>query len=252
MHQTNLTRYRLYLYVFPDCASGTVWDEAEKVCHAPPLHLERLTLKSVLAAGKLAQMVFSLPAKPTICWDKKSCWLDCSFVHLDGVFDPIFKDAEDLLRALPQLQEWIGEWACSASRTPDLAPRWATQRGLDCVEVEQVARFLLDRVATDRSLSLTFSSFAGNEVALTVPPRATLRLPPAALELDGIEQITAKEEYVVWATPVGQRVTIAADFVPVACQSLVVNPSALAHLKVTNATSVRAVTGIAEDEKNDE
>ena len=252
MHQTNLTRYRLYLYVFPDYASRAVGAESEKACHAPPLRFERLTLKSVLAAGKLAQMVFSLPAKPKICWDEISCWLDCSFVHLDGAFDPIFKDAEDLLRALPLMQEWIGEWACSDSRTPNLAPKWATQRGLDSVEVQQVARFLLERVATDRCLSLAFSSVAGKEVALTVPPRAALRLPPTASDFNAIEQITAKEEYVVWATPVGQRVTIAADLVPTDSQFVVVDPGALAHLKVTNATKVRTVTGPAEDEKNDD
>lgn len=242
-------RFRLYLYVLPlsDDASGAVGAESDKACHAPPLRLERLTLKSVLAAGKLARMAFSLPAKPKICWDERRCWLDCSFAHLDGICEPLFRDAEDLLQALSQMQTWVDEWARSPSRTPPVAPKWAMDRGLGSAEVERVADFILNSLATDSRLTIGFSSGAGTVTAVTVPSRATLRLPPPASSAQKTEQIAAKEEYAVWATPIGALVWVSAKLAPASSQLLPVKQSALAFLTVTNATKILPVAGLVED-----
>lgn len=222
-----------------------------KAHYAPPLRLDRLSQKSVRAAAEFARLVFVLPELPKICWNETHCWLDCFALRLDGIGDPIFRDADDFLEALPLIQEWIDGWAHSFRRTPDSAPSWAIDRGLDDVEVERVASYIVTNLALDTKLAMDFCSAAGRVFALTIPPKATLRLPPTASVSKECEQVRAKEDFALWATAVGQGVLVPAELSSTQLQSLAVDPRALTTLKVTDAATIRPITGRTEETTDD-
>lgn len=266
MSQSPPERFRLHLYVLqpaskpalpaqavqqhrlvthPPNRTGRVRAEPAEVNgnapRRPPLHLPLLRRSRVRAAAEFAGLMFALPVPPQIAWDATRCWLDCFAPRLAGICDPMFEDANDLLASLPMLQQWLDNWASSNDRAPGTEPPWAVERNIARSEVECVARFIAQRLANDRGLTLEFYTDAGDRTCLAIPPRAALQLPPAATCQPRAECITAKEEFAVYATPTGEEVFVPADVAAHRSGLAPADPRRLREFRMTSATRIESV-----------
>lgn len=270
-------RFRLHLYVIPPLphpweygvspgktrvdrtTSGRVADDPSEPVERgvpaepcrPPLLLRRLRRTRVHAAATFARLVFVLPSPPPLCWNGSHCWLDCFSPRLEGICEPIFADAADLMSALPGIQEWLDNWENSGDRAPSTDPRWALERQINPAVVERIARAILQQLSTNRRRKLAFYTATGERACLTIPPRESLVLPPIATCLQHAEHITGKEEFAICATPTGEEVFIAADLAAHLPNRVPVDVRMLREFRMTSATSIQPVADTAGDSRDE-
>jgi len=267
-------RFRLGMYVIPlpsksardaelateNTSAGNFVDSAGPItaesigvhgtgARRPPLHIRRLRRSHVHAAAKLAALMFVLRATPPIGWNETHCWLDCFSPRLGGICDPLFATAADLIVALPQLEMWLNDWAGSSDRAASTSPQWALERDISPPEVERVAQFIAQRLATHRRLTLEFCTEAGDLARLTIPPRADLQLPPGIMCQQRAECSTAKEDFEVYATATGEEVFVPAD---VAVHRPSVTPADRTRLRGFRMTSATRIDPVAPAEVTDD
>lgn len=230
-----------------EVASSQVAASAGEPDVLPPIPLSALHRARVRVSAELACLVFALPDFPWVSWTATHFWLECFAPRLSGVNDPLFSDADDLIKALPQLQAWLDHWSECPARVAPNEPCWAVDRGLGPVEVQGVARFIESKLATSTSLVLTFYSYSGEISTLTVPPQAALCLPPPTPSTQQAVQILAKEEFALCATPSGTEVFLPAELAAGLPASFAVDPRGLVKAVVTDAQRIRPIVDPADE-----
>jgi len=225
---------RLYLYALADGSFGGT---------DPPILAELLGGRDVQAAATLARIAFSLPMLPHFCWDADSAWLDCHVSRFPGFCDPMFSDAADFISAFPDLQAWLGAWSKSERRSPDPTPSWARQRQLDGKLVVNFARSVEHHLSTPKTCAIRFCDPDGQDVWLSIPPSASLSLPPPVPDRRGAVHVVGKEDMAWCCMPTGTEVLLSARDLGESTIPIVVNPRYLRMISVTSAGRIHALSG---------
>lgn len=230
MTSTKNDPHKLYLYAQH---TDTSHEDSD-----PPIRIELLRRRDVKAAATLAQIALSLPVPPRFCWDTTSAWLDCH-PGIPGIYAPAFANASDLIDALPGLQMWLEAWSTSAGRVPVPAPAWATHRNLDATLVKHFARLVEQHLSAPKTRHIRFCDANGHEVALSIPPKASLSLPPLHGEVHGAVHVVGKEDVACCCLPTGAEVLLSTRVVGGSSQPIVVDPRYLRTITVTSAGRIR-------------
>lgn len=223
---------RLYIYSKP---SERLLAEGAR----PPLRVEALFGRDLKGAVTLAMLAFSLNEKPRFCWNDSRGWLELP----NTLIEAIFSGAQDFLRALPSVQEWLTNWSKSDSRAPDLTPDWATSRNVSSAVVKEFSRGLVRQLSIATSRSVAFCDYNGAESNLVVPAKASLTLPPTASDDAKELYVVSKEQALKFVLPTGREVLLPikkeTPRIEIGSEPLLVDPRRFQKKQVTHVKRIR-------------